>query len=63
MNIQPSLLALVALLYVGYVLQNIVIYKMRQTIDKQIAISEKQAEASQMLIDAMAKVIQSKGCK
>lgn len=63
MSIHPSLLALVALLCVGYVLQNIVIYKMRQTIDKQIAISEKQAEASQMLIDAMEKVIQSKGCK
>ena len=63
MSIHPSLLILVALLCVGYVLQNVLLYKMRQTIAKQTVVSEKQVEASQMLIDAMAKVIQAKGCK
>ena len=63
MNIPPSLVALVALLCCGYVLQNFAIYKLRQSIDKQIAISEKQAEASQMLIDAMAKALQMGDCK
>jgi ABC-type thiamin/hydroxymethylpyrimidine transport system permease subunit len=63
MNINYSLVLLVALLCVGYVLQNVIIYNLRKTLDKQTALSEKQLEVSQMMVDAIAKVSQLKGCK
>ncbi len=63
MTYHPSLVILLVLLCIGYVLQNIVIHNIRKTIDKQIALSEKQVELSQRMIDEMARIAKLKGCK
>ncbi len=51
------------LLYGGYLAQNYTIYRMRKNIDKQIELAEKHIEATQLLIDAMAKNTQKGGGK
>ncbi len=63
MSIHPSIWLLVALLCVGYIVQNMVIYNIRKTIDRQIDLSEKQVQLSQMMIDEMARIAKLKGCK
>lgn len=61
MSKDATIAILLALLCIGYVLQNIVIHNMRKNIAKQIEISEKQAELSQMMIDSMASMAKLKG--
>ena len=51
------------LLYAGYLAQNYTIYRMRQNIDKQIELTEKQIVSTLMLLDAMAKNAQKGGGK
>ena len=70
MNIHPTLVILVVLLCIGYVLQNMAIYRMGQTIDlmrkntdKQIELTEKQIDASHLLINAMGKIQSTKAVK
>lgn len=70
MNIHPTLVILVVLLCIGYVLQNMAIYRMGKTIelmrkntDKQIELTEKQIDASHLLINAMGKIQSPKAVK
>ena len=61
MSKEATIAILLVLLSIGNVMQNIVIHNMRKTIAKQIEISEKQAELSQMMIDSMASMAKLKG--